>query len=49
MVEYKVDMRDGPSKWTEINPRLFRAFTLLNIGGADFLYLLYELVMKGRG
>lgn len=48
MVEYKVDMQDGPSKWREINPTFFGVFTLLDTGSADFPYLLYELVMKGR-
>ncbi|OGA01765.1 MAG: hypothetical protein A3I00_05355 [Betaproteobacteria bacterium RIFCSPLOWO2_02_FULL_64_12] len=47
MVEFKVDLRDGVTKFLEINPRFWGSLPLAIAAGVDFPLLLYRLATEG--
>ena len=47
MVEFRIDARDGTPKLMEINPRFWGSLQLSILGGVDFPYLLYKMIMDG--
>lgn len=47
MVEFRIDARNGIPKLMEINPRFWGSLQLSILGGIDFPYLLYKMVIDG--
>ena len=47
MVEFRIDSRNGIPKLMEINPRFWGSLQLSILGGIDFPYLLYKMIIDG--
>jgi predicted ATP-grasp superfamily ATP-dependent carboligase len=47
MVEFRIDARDGVPRLMEVNPRFWGSLQLSILGGVDFPYLLYKMIMNG--
>jgi predicted ATP-grasp superfamily ATP-dependent carboligase len=47
MVEFRIDARNGIPKLMEINPRFWGSLQLSILGGVDFPYLLYKMIIDG--
>jgi predicted ATP-grasp superfamily ATP-dependent carboligase len=46
MVEFRIDARDDIPKLMEVNPRFWGSLQLSILGGVDFPYLLYCMLME---